>query len=47
MAWPMANDPPFATLNHFIADLGALESQPIRGLVLHDSAPLQWLDEAH
>src|SRR5882757_5671159 len=22
MAWPMANDPPFATLNHFIPDLG-------------------------
>jgi hypothetical protein len=25
MAWPMANDPPFATLNHFVADLGIPE----------------------
>jgi hypothetical protein len=30
----MANDPPFATLNQFVADLGIPESQALRGLVL-------------
>jgi len=34
MARPMANDPPFATLNHSAADLGTPESQTSRGLVL-------------
>jgi hypothetical protein len=33
MACPMANDPPFAMLNHFAADLGIAESQQSRGLV--------------
>ena len=34
-AWPMANDPPFAILNHFAGDLGIPgESQPLSGFVL-------------
>jgi hypothetical protein len=37
MACPMANDPPFAMLNHFAADLGIAESQQSRGLVLYGS----------
>src|SRR5215216_976534 len=34
MARPMANDPPFATLNHDTADLGIPKSQTPRELVL-------------
>ena len=39
MARPMANDPPFATLNHDTADLGIPKSQTPRELVLLKQAP--------
>ena len=38
IAWPMANDPPFATLNQFVADLGIPESRALRGLVFKPDA---------
>jgi hypothetical protein len=40
MACPMANDPSFAILNHFAADLGIAESQKSRGLVLYTSCAI-------
>jgi hypothetical protein len=48
MAVPMANDPPFATLNHFAADLGIpSESDLLRIGISRDKCDLHFrlLDE--